>query len=87
MTEITKSITYLNEYKSLKKAVDEGKTPVLTVGLSAIHKANLAAALGAEQLKQAGLALEEKTARLFAPAPQLMMGKETALKTDSAFLI
>ena len=38
MTEITKSITYLNEYKSLKKAVDEGKTPVLTVGLSAIHK-------------------------------------------------
>ena len=44
MTEITKSITYLNEYKSLKKAVDEGKTPVLTVGLSAIHKANLAAA-------------------------------------------
>ena len=48
MTEITKSITYLNEYKSLKKAVDEGKTPVLTVGLSAIHKANLAAALGAD---------------------------------------
>ena len=48
MTEITKSITYLNEYKSLKKAVDEGKTPVLTVGLSAIHKANLAAAFGAD---------------------------------------
>ena len=48
MTEITKSITYLNEYKSLTKAVDEGKTPVLTVGLSAIHKANLAAALGAD---------------------------------------
>ena len=48
MTEITKSITYLNEYKSLKKAVGEGKTPVLTVGLSAIHKANLAAALGAD---------------------------------------
>lgn len=48
MTEITKSITYLNEYKSLKKAIDDGKTPVLTVGLSAIHKANLAAALGAD---------------------------------------
>ncbi len=48
MTEITKSITYLNEYKTLKKAIDEGKTPVLAVGLSAIHKANLAAALGAD---------------------------------------
>ena len=50
MTEITKSITYLNEYKTLKKAVDEGKTPVLTVGLSAIHKANLAEALGADAI-------------------------------------
>ncbi|MFR4240278.1 MAG: hypothetical protein ACLT2F_06705 [Butyricicoccus sp.] len=30
----------------MKQAVDEGKTPVLAVGLSAIHKAHLAAALG-----------------------------------------
>ncbi|MBD9068142.1 MAG: transcription-repair coupling factor, partial [Butyricicoccus sp.] len=48
MTEITKSITFLNEYKQLKKALEEGKTPVLAVGLAAIHKANLAAALGAD---------------------------------------
>ena len=41
---ITKSITFLKEYKQLKQAVDEGKTPVLAVGLSAIHKAHLAAA-------------------------------------------
>ena len=46
MNEITKSITFLKEYKQLKQAVDEGKTPVLAVGLSAIHKAHLAAALG-----------------------------------------
>ena len=46
MNEITKSITYLKEYKQLKQAVDEGKSPVLAVGLSAIHKAHLAAALG-----------------------------------------
>ena len=46
MTEITKSITFLNEYKSLKQAVQQGKTPLLAVGLSAIHKAHLAAALG-----------------------------------------
>ena len=46
MTELTKSITYLKEYRSLKKAVQQGKTPVLAVGLSAIHKAHLAAALG-----------------------------------------
>ena len=45
MTEITKSITFLNEYKQLKKALEEGKTPVLAVGLAAIHKANLAAAV------------------------------------------
>ncbi|MFR3787860.1 MAG: transcription-repair coupling factor [Agathobaculum desmolans] len=46
MTEITKSITYLKEYKRLKQALEQGKTPVLAVGLSAIHKAHLAAALG-----------------------------------------
>ena len=46
MTEITKSITYLKEYKQLKQALEQGKTPVLAVGLSAIHKAHLAAALG-----------------------------------------
>ena len=46
MTELTKSITFLNEYKSLKEAVQQGKTPLLAVGLSAIHKAHLAAALG-----------------------------------------
>ena len=27
MTEITKSITFLNEYKQLKKALEEGKYP------------------------------------------------------------
>ena len=45
MTELTKSITYLKEYKLLKGAVQQGKTPVLAVGLSAIHKAHLAACL------------------------------------------
>ena len=46
MTEITKSITYLEEYKQLKEALLAGRTPALSVGLSAIHKAHLAAALG-----------------------------------------
>ena len=46
MTEITKSITYLKEYKELKEALAQGRTPALAVGLSAIHKAHLAAALG-----------------------------------------
>ena len=46
MTEITKSITYLKEYKQLKEALLAGRTPALAVGLSAIHKAHLAAALG-----------------------------------------
>ena len=46
MTELTKSITYLKEYRSLKDAVQQGKMPMLAVGLSAIHKAHLAAALG-----------------------------------------
>ena len=46
MTEITKSITYLKEYRELKKALEAGQTPALAVGLSPIHKAHLAAALG-----------------------------------------
>ena len=46
MTEITKSITYLKEYRELKKVLEAGKTPALAVGLSPIHKAHLAAALG-----------------------------------------
>ena len=46
MTEITKSITYLKEYRQLKEALLAGKDPALAVGLSAIHKAHLAAALG-----------------------------------------
>ena len=58
MTEITKSITFLNEYKQLKKALEEGKTPVLAVGLAAIHTANLAAALGAD-LKRPVLVLTD----------------------------
>ena len=45
MTEITKSITYLKEYKQLKEALLAGRTPALSVGLSAIHKAHLAAAM------------------------------------------
>ena len=46
MTDITKSITYLKEYCQLKEALEAGKTPALAVGLSPIHKAHLAAALG-----------------------------------------
>ena len=46
MTEITKSITYLKEYRQLKEALLAGRTPLLAVGLSPIHKAHLAAALG-----------------------------------------
>ncbi len=48
MTYITKSITYLNEYKRLKEAVLNGQTPALAVGLSPVHKAHLASALGLE---------------------------------------
>ena len=60
---------------------------LLELGLKEPVLREMAAALEAQKLRQAGLALEEKSAKLFAPAPQLTMGKETALKTDSAFLI
>lgn len=46
MTEITKSITYLKEYRQLKEVLLAGRMPLLAVGLSPIHKAHLAAALG-----------------------------------------
>ena len=81
MTEITKSITYLNEYKSLKKAIDDGKTPVLTVGLSAIHKANLAAALGADTARPVLVLTDDDNAanRFAAAVPKCLF---SALKGD-----
>lgn len=60
---------------------------LLELGLEESILTQMAAALDAAVLKQAGAALEEKTAKLFAPAPQLMRRKEAALETDSAFLI
>ncbi|MDY3618377.1 transcription-repair coupling factor [Agathobaculum sp.] len=48
MIEITKSIGRLEEYQKLKKAVEAGETRLYAVGLSAIHKAHLAAALQAD---------------------------------------
>ena len=60
---------------------------LLRLGIREAALREMAAALEPEQLRQAGGALEEKTAKLFAPAPQLAEGKETALEKDSAFLI
>lgn len=51
MTDLTRSITYLKEYRQLKDALADGKTPALAVGLSPVHKAHLAAAL-ADDLKR-----------------------------------
>lgn len=62
MTEITKSITFLNEYKMLKDAVQQGKTPLLAVGLSAIHKAHLAAALGLDTGRPVCVLTDDDTA-------------------------
>lgn len=62
MTEITKSITFLNEYKTLKEAVQQGKTPLLAVGLSAIHKAHLAAALGLDTGRPVCMLTDDDTA-------------------------
>ena len=60
---------------------------LLRLGIQEAALREMAAALEPEQLRQAGGALEERTAKLFAPAPQLAEGKETALEKDSAFLI
>ena len=60
---------------------------LLRLGIQETALREMAAALEPEQLRQAGGALEERTAKLFAPAPQLAEGKETALEKDSAFLI
>ena len=60
---------------------------LLRLGIREKALREMAAALEPEQLRQAESALEEKTAKLFAPAPQLAEGKETALEKDSAFLI
>ncbi len=48
MTDITKSITYLSEYRRLRSAIKDGDVPALVVGLSPVHKAHIAAALGLE---------------------------------------
>lgn len=60
---------------------------LLELGLKEPVLREMAAALEAAQLKQAGCALEKKTAKLYPPQTQLPSMKETALKTDSAFLI
>ncbi len=60
---------------------------LLELGLKEPVLREMAAALEAAQLKQAGCALEKKTAKLYPPQTQLSSVKETALKTDSAFLI
>ena len=60
---------------------------LLELGLKEPVLREMAAALEAAQLKQAGCALEKKTAKLYPPQTQLLSEKETALKTDSAFLI
>ena len=60
---------------------------LLRLGIQEAALREMAAALEPEQLRQAGGALEERTAKLFAPAPQLAEGKEIALEKDSAFLI
>ena len=60
---------------------------LLELGLKEPVLREMAAALEAAQLKQAGCALEKKTAKLYPPQKQLSSVKETALKTDSAFLI
>lgn len=48
MIELLKSIGGLDEYRKLRQALLDGKTPLLAVGLSAIHKAHFAAALQAD---------------------------------------
>lgn len=48
MIELLKSIGGLDEYQKLRQALLDGKTPLLAVGLSAIHKAHFAAALQAD---------------------------------------
>nr|WP_297173368.1 transcription-repair coupling factor [uncultured Agathobaculum sp.] len=62
MIEITNSITYLKEYKQLKEALYAGKTPVLATGLSAIHKAHLAAALGLDTGRPVCVLTDDDTA-------------------------
>ena len=60
---------------------------LLRLGIGEAVLRTMAAAIEPEQLRQAGQALEDKTAKLFAPTPQLADRKETALEKDSAFLI
>ena len=48
MFELTNSIKQIKEYEKLSDAVQSGRTPVLACGLSAVHKAQLAAALRLE---------------------------------------
>ncbi len=46
MQEITLSIVKLKEYRELYSALQTGRTPALACGLSPVHKAQLAAAIG-----------------------------------------
>lgn len=60
---------------------------LLELGLSTELLESITQLLPAEQLRQLAKKLEEKTAELFAPTPQMTVEKEFALEENSAFLI
>lgn len=62
MQEITLSINRLKEYAELYSALQSGRTPALACGLSPVHKAQLAAALGQETGRPVLLLTDDESA-------------------------
>ena len=60
---------------------------LLEIGLDEKLLRRVLRAMAAEDLREITQGLEKKAAELFAPAPQMTVGKETALEQNSAFLI
>ena len=85
--DVQKQAQEMQEYRKELEDRFVRSAMLLRLGIQEAALREMAAALEPEQLRQAGGALEERPAKLFAPAPQLAEGKETALEKDSAFLI
>ncbi len=62
MLELTISINLVKEYKTLYNALQKNTTPVMALGLSSIHKAQMAAALASEMGRPVLVITEDDTA-------------------------
>lgn len=87
MIELLKSIGGLDEYQKLRQALLDGKTPLLAVGLSAIHKAHFAAALQADLKRSVCVLTDDEAAAARLSADIAGFSEKTVAQIPSRDLV